>query len=227
MRSTRLRATPDLVHRVLSITGEVARERRALRRGAKRMPKPVPWDWAAPRLLPLLAAPSFDPPGDPLIRARSEAGPMVEFGIDLGGAFACVDESVARRWECSSEQLMERALRNLGDRASRLPGTLVAAGVVSGRAIRLVRDRPQWAASLILVPDELFRLFGDQDQILGTPTGSCLISFPIDTPTQVVVDIVVDIESASARPLWIDPFVVSNRQMIWSADIEADEDEAC
>ena len=60
MRTTRLRATSDLVHRVLTVTGEVARETRALQRAVKKMPKPVPWDWAAPRMLPILCGPSFD-----------------------------------------------------------------------------------------------------------------------------------------------------------------------
>jgi hypothetical protein len=225
MRTTRLRAGSDLVYRVLSVTSEVARETRALRRGVKRMPKPMPWDWAAPRMLPILSGPSFDPPGEPLIRFRSELGPMVQFGVDLGGAFVYVDEPVARRWECTAEQLMERALRNLGDRASRVQPTQVAFGVMSGRSIRILRDRPRWASSLVLVPDELFRLFGDHDQIIGTPTQSCLVSLPLDTPPHTVAEILIDFERGTLRSLWLDQFVVEDRRLIWSDDAEADEDD--
>lgn len=136
MRMTRLRATSDLVHRAFNVTGEVLRETRALRRGVKRMPKPVPWDWAAPRLLPIFSGPSLDGPGEPLIR-----------------------------------------------------------------------------------------LFGDHDQILGTPSESCLVSLPMDTPSHIVADILVDFERGTLRPLWLDPFIVSNRQISWSDDVEARDDD--
>lgn len=225
MRTTGLRATSDLVHRVFIVTREVVRETRALRRAVKKMPKPVPWDWAAPRMLPIFAGPSFDPPGEPLVRARSEVGPMVEFGLDLGGVFTYVDEAVARRWECSREQLMARALRNLGERASRIQRTQVISGVMSGRSITMLRDRPKWASSLILAPDELFRLFGDHDQILGMPSTSCLVSLPSDTPTRIVADILVDLERGIRRPLWLNPFVVSDGRIIWSDDQEAEDDD--
>lgn len=225
MGTTRLRATSAIVHRVLKVTGEVARERRALHRAAKRMPRPVSWDWAAPRLLPILAGPSFDPPGEPLIRARSELGPMVEFGIDLVGVFTYVDVAVAQRWECTAEQLMARGLQNLHERASRIPMEQVVTGVMSGRAIRILQDRPRWASSLILVQDELFRLFGDHDQFLGTPTASCLLSLPIHTPPRIVADILVEFEQEALRPLWLDPFVVSDRRVTWSDDLETDDDD--
>lgn len=225
MRTTRLRATSDIVHHVLSVTAEIAREHRALRRAVKRMPKPMPWDWAAPRMLPILSCPSFDQPGEALVRVRSEIGPMVQFGIDLGGVLSYVDEVVAERWECSGGQLMERALRNLGERSSRVEPTRVITGVMSGRSIRMLRDRPAWVASLVLAPDDLFRLFGDHDQILATPTASCLISLPLDTPPPVVADIVIDFERTAFRPLWLDPFIVIDRQVLWGHDA-ADEGDS-
>ena len=222
MATTRLRAASDVIVRMLTVTGEVARETRALQRAVKKMPSPVSWDWAAPRILPILCGPSFDRPGEPLVRARSEVGPMVQFGIDLGGVFTYVDEPVARRWECSRDQLMDRALKNLHDRACRIRETQVVSGVMSGRSIRLLRDRPGWASSLILDPEGLFRLFGDHDQVVGTPTASILLSMPIDTPARIVAEIIVDFERDTMRSLWLDPFVVSDRQIIWCLD---DDDE--
>jgi len=188
------------------------------------MPKPVPWDWAAPRMLPFLSGPSFDEPGESLVRAQSPIGPMVEFGVDLGGAFTYVDEQVARRWECSPAQLMERSLQNLEVRAARIDGVQVVSGVMSGRSIRLLRDRPTWATSLLLAPDQLFRLFGDHDQILGTPTSSCLVSLPADTPPLIVADIVVDLERRALRPLCLGAFVLSDRRIRWCDDPSEDDD---
>lgn len=220
---TMLQGPTELVHRMFHVTTEVARETRALHRAIKAMPKPMPWEWAAPRLLPILSGPSFDPPGEPLVRARSEIGPMVEFGVDLGKVFTYVDEAVAQRWECSSDQLLERALQNLEHRAARIDGRQVATGVMSGRSIRILRDRPRWASSLVLVPEQLFRLFGNHDQVIATPSVPCLVSLPLDTPTRIIADIVVDIELQALRPLWLDPFFVEDRRVVWSDDLEDDD----
>jgi hypothetical protein len=225
MRTTRLAATSHIVRRVLSVTGEVVREQQALKRAFKKMPKPVPWDWAAPRMLPILSGPCLDLPGEPLIRAKSGIGPMVDFGIDLGGAFTYVDEIVAQRWECSSDQLMERALLNLQRRAGGLPRSCVASGVMSGHPIRIIQHRPSWASSLLLVPNELFRLVGDHDQIVVVPTTSCLISFPLDTPSQIVADVAIDFERGSRRPLLLDPFLTTDGRVSWGGVMDAEDDD--
>lgn len=203
------------VGRFVGQAADRAREDHAFRKAVRRMPKPVPWEWAAPRLIPVFAGPIFDPPGEPLVRARSELGPMVEIGLDLGVALTFVDARVAERWECSPAQLMERALRNLGERAARIDNLRVQTGVMSGREIRVLRDRPRWASSLLLAPDELFRLFGRHDQVLAAPAADCLVSLPIDAPAITIADIVVDFEQASWRPLFLDPFLVVEGDLRW------------
>jgi hypothetical protein len=224
MRTTSLRATSDLVHQLLRTTADGTRESRDFRRAVKRMPKPMPWEWASPRLVPFLSGPSLDKPGESLVRIRSDIGPMVEFGVDLGGVFTFVDERVAQRWECSPQQLLERSLHNLETSAGRIQVKQVVSGVMSGRSIRLLRDRPRWASSIVLVPEVAFRLFGDHDQFLGTPHAACLVSLPIDTPPPIVAEILVDFERASRRPLWLDPFVVEHREISWSDDYGSDGD---
>lgn len=222
MRTTDAPGT-RLVKRAFQLTTELAREERALRRAIRTMPKPVPWDWAAPRLLPFLSGPCFDLPDEPLLRTRSSIGPMVEFGLDLGGAFTYVDERVAQRWECTPEQLMARSLDNLAVRAQGIAASDVRTGVMSGREIRLLRGEPKWSTSLLLVPEHLFRLFGDHDQWLGTPTSSILVSLPADTPTAVVADIVVDFERGALHPLWLGVFALSDGRIRWCDDASDDD----
>ena len=38
------------------------------------MPRPVTWDWAKPRLMPLIAGPRNDMPGEGLVRTSAEVG---------------------------------------------------------------------------------------------------------------------------------------------------------
>jgi len=120
---------------------------------------------------------------------------------------------------------MERSLQNLQRRAARIEITDVRSGVMSGRAIRLLRDRPKWATSLLLVPDELFRLFGSHDQWLGTPTTSVLVSINADAPPPVVAEIVFDFESGALHPLWLGAFGLSDGQIRWCDDATDDDDD--
>jgi hypothetical protein len=209
--------------RVVKVAAHLARRQRALERAARRMPRPAPWDWAAPRLMPLLARPSFDDPEAPIVRHPSDLGPSVEFGIDLGGLFMMVDQPVADRWECSSAQLMDRAMANLRERAGNLPPTTVASGVLSGWPIRVVQDRPAWASSLILDLDSLTHLFGSHDQLLAAARTNCLVSFPVDIPGRIAAAIAVDLEGSGEESLFLDPFVLEDGALLWGGNTP-DED---
>ena len=207
---------------VLRVTAHVTRRQRALSRAVRRMPNPVPWDWAAPRLIPLLSGPGYDDPALPLVRLTSELGPAIEFGLEVGGVFVTVDRLVAERWECSPDQLLERGLANLRERAARIMPGEVVGGVMSGRTVRVLRDKPAWASSILLDLPTVLRLFGDHDQILAAPTTPCLVSLPIDTPSRVAADIVIDFEGPLTS-LFLDPFVLEDGTLHWAGNAE-DED---
>jgi hypothetical protein len=208
---------------VIRFTAHVARRQRELRRAVRRMPNPVPWDWAGRRLMPLLAGPQFDAPGEPIVRVTSELGPTVEFGLDLGGVFLTVDQLVAERWECSPDQLLERSLANLRERAARMEANRVVSGVLSGRAVRILQDRPAWASSVLLDLPSIHRLFGTHDQVLAAPITNCLVSLPIDTPPRIAADIVVSFEGPLTS-LFLDPFVLEDGCLIWEGSLPDDED---
>lgn len=207
------------------VAAQMARRQRALERAARRMPKPVPWDWAAPRIMPLLARPGIDDPAAPIVRHPSDLGPMVEFGIDLGGIFLMIDQPVADRWECSPAQLATRSLANLRERACRLPAATVSPGIMSGWPVRIVRDRPAWASSLILDIDSLTRLFGTHDQVLATARTDCLVSFPIDMPTRILAAIAVDLEGSAEESLFLEPFVMEDGALQWGGNTPDDEEQ--
>ena len=198
-----------------TVAADVLKERRALRRAAAVIPRPIPWEWAAPRLLPLLAGPSLDQPGEERLRSTMDPGCAVEFGVRVEGTFLIVDAQVAERWECSRDQIAEIAMQNLRARAGRLVPGVVTAGTLSGRIVRMIRGRVSWASSLLLVPPQLIRLFGGHDQIFAAPGRSIIISIPIDTPERVAAEIVVDMESLIHLPLLLDPFALVDGRLTW------------
>ena len=208
------RLSGSRLRNTVRFVAHLVKEQRAIARATRRMPKPVPWEWAQPRLLPLLSGPAIDPPGLPTVRTTAGPGCAVEFGLDLGAVFPVVDALVAERWECDPAQLLEVSLANLRQRTSRLSPANLSSGVLSGRMTRVFR-RPGWAASLVLLEDELIRLLGAHDQFIAVPSRSLLMSFPIETPLRVVADTVVDFEIREAMPLLYEPFLITDGRLSW------------
>ena len=207
-----------MLKRRLRTAGKLLQQDRALARAAKRMPRPAPWEWVRPRLVPLLAGPSFDPPGEGLVRAATSIGCAVEFGVDLGGVHARVDRQVAERWECTPEQLLAAALANLHRRLAKLTPADVSGGAFSGRMIQRLERPGGCAASIVLLPDHLIRLFGEHDQVFAAPSRSTLVSFPIEMPPSVLADAIVEMEMDEPLPLLYDPFVLLDGRLRWQPD---------
>ena len=194
-------------------------------RAARRMPKPVPWEWAKPRLVPLLSGPCDDAPGSAPVRARSALGCWVDFGIDLGGHFPLVDGLVAERWETSPDQLLEASIANIERRAGALATRSVRTAVRSGWIIRIL-DRPKGcASSVLLAPTALRRLFGDHDQFLAAPGRHTILSFPIDMPTATIADIAIDHEMGELMPLFLQPFALVGGELAWADGPSTADDE--
>jgi hypothetical protein len=211
--------------RIATVAVGLVRDHQAMRRAAKRMPKPVPWAWAQPRLLPLLAGPRLDGETEPLVRSVERPGCAVVFGIDLGGVFTLADVPVAERWECTSAQIRDVAFKNLRSRTAVLGPRLVTAGTLSGRIVRVLEGHGGWAASVLLLPDQLMRLFGEHDQIFVALSHGRLLSFPIDTPPVIVANILMDFEMNEIRPLLLDAFILIDRKLLWQDDGESYEEE--
>jgi hypothetical protein len=88
--------------------------------------------------------------------------------------------------------------------------------------VRVLRDRP-WASSLLLVPDELTRVFGAHDQVILAPGNGLLLSLPTDMPSDAIANIAVDMEMAERWPLFLDPFVLLDGVLGWGG-VESPED---
>jgi len=189
------------------------------------MPKPVPWDWARPRLMPLLAAPYFDQPGAALVRSILSPGITVAFGIRLGrGVLPYVDAPVAERWECTAQQICDVAVSNLERATAGIPAMWVTSGTLSGHIVQVLERPAGWAASVLLVPSELKRLFGDHDQIFLAIGHGRLISMPMGAPSHVARELLLEYESRELYPLMLDPFALIAGELQWGGSTEYEDD---
>ena len=114
-------------------------------------------------------------------------------------------------------------MANLERRVGAIPDSAVQHAVMSGRAFRLLRSPSGCASSVLLIPDQLRRLFGGHDQMLAAPGRHILLSFSIEMPTIAAAQIAVDIEQDELAPLFLGPFLLSDGTLIWD-DVPDDLD---
>lgn len=209
------------------LTGEVPLDprvrlpgRKELRRAIEAVPERMDWDWARDRLVPVFERPGFEPiPSDPRLLTVVPPAVTIGFGIDLGPALAKVSERLCDQWECSLEQIQAVAFENLRRPTGTLDGKAVERANFGGHLIRVMRLPDGCSSSILLVQDELMRIFGDQDQVFTAPARSLLLSFPMTTPARVVGEITVDLEEMDPHPLLMDPFVLQEGTLVWEGTI--------
>jgi hypothetical protein len=135
-----------------------------------------------------------------------------------------VDAPVAERWECTPQQICDVAMSNLERATARIPPEWVTTGTLSEHIVHILERPAGWAASVLLVPTQLKRLFGDHDQFFLAVGHGRLISMPIGAPSHVARELVFEYESRELYPLMLDPFALIGGQLQWEGSTDYDDD---
>ena len=165
------------------------------------IPEGAPWPWAALRVMPAIRGTrvpviddvelekfGFEPlSAFPTVEMRP--GVDVSFAIEVEVVHVNVDQQHLDRWDMTIDQVAPVAMSNLVRTVGTWKGE-VYADTYEGIETRMLRGWPQWALSLILLPEELKRLFGAHDQFFVAPFACNLISLPIDVDRDLAADIV-------------------------------------
>ncbi len=145
------------------------------------LPPDLDWETLAPNVIPILPRRRPLPPsaGAPF-RVTLPPGIPTGFGIDIGPAFLVVGESLLDGWSVEGVDLVATALENLRDRVHGLRPRDLHRDRIDGVPVRILQSGLGCASALILLPDELGRLFGREPQLLVAPMRDLLISLPAD-----------------------------------------------
>lgn len=166
------------------------------------VPDDAPWTWAALRVLPVIRGDRLQViedvelekmgfrPTSAFPRVEMDPGIDVTVAIDVDVATMAVDQQMLDRWDMTIERVASVALGNLRREVGTWSGTIYTDASYEDIPIRGLEGWPAWATSLLLLPDELKRLFGDHDQLFIAPYQCCLLSLPIDVDRDVAADIV-------------------------------------
>jgi hypothetical protein len=198
---------------------------REIARAMDTIPTDINWTWASERLVPLLERPGADPmPENPQLVATADCGVSYGFGMDLGPLFARVTRSLADRWERDEATIRDVALANLRRRLyDDAPDFEVPSNPGDALVVRALKTPEGFASSVVLVPDALKRIFGDEDLILAAPCRPLLLAFPIDTPAEVIDSLTQEAEKLDPNPLYLDPFRLVGGRLRWDGYVPAIE----
>jgi hypothetical protein len=154
----------------------------AVLRAMGSLPPDLEWPVMAPNVVPILPRRRPMPPaaGEPF-RVTLPPGIPTGFGIDIGPAFLVVGRSLLETWPVGPADLVATALENLRDRMRPVRPRDLLRESIDGVPVRVLQSGVGCASTLVLVPDELRRIFGAGPQLLIAPMRDLLLSLPPDT----------------------------------------------
>ena len=153
----------------------------AVMRAMGGLPPDLDWRVMAPNVIPILPRrrPMPAMAGEPF-RVTLPPGIPTGFGIDIGPAFLVVGEQLLAGWPVGPADLVATGLDNLRARMRSVRGRDLVREGIEGVPVRILQSGVGCASALLLVPDELERIFGPASHCLIAPMRDVLISLPAD-----------------------------------------------
>jgi hypothetical protein len=195
--------TSDLGNGMVQATPE------AVLRAMGGLPPDLEWDVMAPNVIPILPRRRPMPPqaGEPF-RVTLPPGIPTGFGIDIGPAFLVVGESLLGTWPVEPAELVATALENLRTRLRPVRPRDLVRQAIDGVPVRVLQSGVGCASALVLVPDELARIFGEAPQALIAPMRDLLVALPADTDRSFVAWLNDELAEMDPNGLALDAFVL-------------------
>ena len=173
------------------------------------LPQDLTWDKMAPSVIPVLPRrrPLPQVSGEPF-RVTLPPGIPTGFGIDIGPAFLVVGEDLLRGWPVQPADLVATALSNLTGRLAQIGPRDLLRQQIDGVQVRLLQSGVGCASALVLVPDEMQRIFGDAPQVFVAPMRDLLLSMPPDVDRRFAGWLTDELASMDPNGLALDAFVL-------------------
>lgn len=175
------------------------------------VPSPDDWSRMAAGLLPAFERRrpfAFDV-GRPLT-AVLPPGISVAIVYDFGPGLLRVTRELAAVWGIGEREIVETAMANLRRRVTSALATPDAIRVdrtdLDGLPVRGVISHDGWASALLLLPDLLGRVFGDEPCLFVAPMRDLLLAMPADTDIGLATRWTEGFESLDPNCLCLEAF---------------------
>jgi hypothetical protein len=162
----------------------------------------APWRDVAPRLRIALPRRRPLPPGTDDLPSRIYApGIRATLGLDIGPAMLFVNEEQVARWGVSVDTAFRRALDNVRQRVRRRKHFGLIHEPICDTPTVAFQSREGWASSLLLLPKELVRVFGQRDGIVLAPMRDLLLLLPLHADPGLALFILEEFADADMNAL--------------------------
>ena len=190
----------------------------AVLRAMGSLPPDLDWPVLAPNVIPILPRRRAMPPaaGEPF-RVTLPPGIPTGFGIDIGPAFLVVGESLLQSWPVGPADLVATGLENLRERLRSVRPRDLVKQSIDGVPVRVLQSGVGCASALVLVPDELERIFGGEPQCLIAPMRDVLISMPADADRAFVAWLNDEFSEMDPNGLALDAFALDANGLRYEA----------
>jgi len=141
----------------------------------------APWSEVAPDLRIALPRRRPLPPGTSGLPTREfTPGIRVGLGLDIGPAMLFVSDEQLAGWGVTSHQAFDQALANASARVRHRRQFALLHQAIADVPTKAFQSREGWAATLLLLPDELMRVFDERDGLLLAPMRDLVLLMPLD-----------------------------------------------
>lgn len=197
----RITGAPSTPRRWRSRRGLLVPTGEAVAEALATIPPEVPWPWACFRVVPTIrgnCVPYFVDdeleemgfqPATAFPTLDLSPGVAVTFAIEVDPVYVSITQEQLDRWEMTLKQVWRAAEVNIRRTVRAWDGG-VYRDDYGDVTVSMLKGWPHWAASLVLLPDELQRIFGPQDQLFVAPYHCNLVSLPIDVDRDIAADVI-------------------------------------
>jgi hypothetical protein len=164
----------------------------------------APWPVIAPRILPVLKRVHHPYPADATpLHIQVPPGLWTGFGIDFGPAFSHVTPRMLESWSIDTATLLATSLDNLRRLIVDEPPH-VQRFAFEGHQLVGIQGQG-WGSSLLLLPEALRPILGDEPQLLLAPVRNTIIALPEVADPDLAVGVWEAIARGAHDELEVDP----------------------
>lgn len=176
-----------------------------------RLPSDLDWSAVKDLVVPVFARRRPFPfeTGTP-VRVVLPPGVLTGFGVDIGPAVLHIGEDILGTWPVDRDALAERALTNLRSLTRRVRPRDVIDERLDDQPVRILQSGEGWASTLVLLADELTRIFGPAPQRFIAPMRDLLISMPGSVEPDLAAWLAEELASMDPNALALESFVLAD-----------------
>jgi hypothetical protein len=171
-------------------------------RAIERAPRGDDWSSVSKLVIPVFPRVRPLPDGSPeSLRVLLPPGVLVGFAVDIGPAFLNVSREQLTILGVAEADLVGQALANLLARAQQVEPASVVHETLQGLPLVGLQTGLSVGSTLVLVPDQLARLFGPTPRLFMAPMRDVLLGLPDDADPELVAWLFDDFASQDPNAL--------------------------